>query len=145
MGGFLWIAAPSFLGLSWISFSLSSVARLASPVLASSFAPRVSLCSPVRKSAAMTHYLSHFSPSLRGRPKDDRSNPVTNAACLYRLPRSLRSLAMTYFVIARASEGRPKQSSQPAPHVFTIHTPCHAEALIPERHYYRLCSASYYL
>ncbi len=38
---------------------------------------------------------------------------------------------------------RPKQSSQPSSHVFTIHTPCHAEALIPERHYYRLCSASY--
>ena len=39
---------------SWISFSLSSVARLALPVLASSFAHRVS---PVRKSAAMTCYL----------------------------------------------------------------------------------------
>ena len=88
----------------------------------------------------------------------------TNAACLYRLPRSLRSLAMTHNfshsflviarsettkqsshqsshqrrmslwiaapsflglamtyslpVIARASAGRPKQSSQPASHVF---------------------------
>ena len=38
--------------------------------------------------------------------------------------------ALLFSVIAMEFEGRPKQSSQQASHVFTIYTPCHAEALI---------------
>ena len=49
--------------LSWISFSLSSAARLALPVLASSFVPRARLrlrlhTAPVRKSISQTDFES---------------------------------------------------------------------------------------
>ena len=54
--------------------------------------------------------------------RSDEAIHSTGVACLFRLPRSLRSLAMTYsfLVIARESAGRPKQSTQPASHIVII-------------------------
>ncbi len=75
--------------LSWISFSLSSVARLASPVLASSFAPRVS---PVRKSAVVdfaslpstSHSLTGLAPFSRVVRPEIRRNDARFCAVIPR-------------------------------------------------------------
>ena len=92
------------------------------------------------KSAAMTHDFSlPFLVIARernrtGTPCETKSSPVP-----------LRGETTLFPSVRFQDSGATKQSSQPASHVFTVHTPCHAEAIIQERHYYRLCSASYHL
>ena len=74
----------AFQALSWISFSLSSAARLASPVLASSFAHRVS---PVRKSASWISFSLSSAARL--------ASPVLASSFAHRVSPVRKSAAMT--------------------------------------------------